>query len=600
MDRLYKITENTALFLTNGLPWEDYISPAILWKKAYNTIICDKNNLPIPKSIICTTTITENYSLFSDLMDACTVFLGSMPYIIRSSYPTEDWTEQSNAWKFLSVVCWGNMKDSIDEIKSHALSIWENQDFYIIIQPYIVGKTSWILFTLDPLWDVRGQRMVFGDGDNRSHVSGEKNMTTKFFSRNKCEDTVAKLGMQCEALFGYPQDIERVRDENNTVWLLQSRHITTLRDCDTIKKEFDLYEINSVHQQNLIKNNFWLTWETISIETISFIKDLFQHALNHHYAWLHVKYTYTDYIKTILWTIYIDKEKQKASLFTSWDHFSNLCNYINIRRHRVKIYSNPTRIINQYINVYNELIEEITTPKLMHEQIYEKILHSWYPIIFTVSFCYEHPAQKFFHDVTALEQYIRFQDSVKDKIEQLDLIGNSVNLDDKAKFMHAFLSPHATLRAHLKNDSRILVTCMTTLLKRNQIGGTPQYLNNLWPQHFIIPVEKYKEDKHICVCSPWKTTSMLMMSETVSDYVDKPIIYVKELVPTLVEHFSKISGIIAMNWSELSHLAIVAREQKIPVISWVPLASIKSYIGKVIILDTNSKKGFMRKCGQKQ
>jgi phosphoenolpyruvate synthase/pyruvate phosphate dikinase len=98
--------------------------------------------------------------------------------------------------------------------------------------------------------------MVFGDGDNKSHVSGEKNMTTKFFSRNRCEDSVAKLGMQCEALFAYPQDIERICDENNTIRILQSRHITTLRDYNSIKKEFDLYEINSVHQQSLIKNNF--------------------------------------------------------------------------------------------------------------------------------------------------------------------------------------------------------------------------------------------------------------------------------------------------------------------------------------------------------
>jgi hypothetical protein len=36
------------------------------------------------------------------------------------------------------------------------------------------------------------------------------------------------------------------------------------------------------------------------------------------------------------------------------------------------------------------------------------------------------------------------------------------------------------------------------------------------------------------------------------------------------------------------------------VISWVPLSSIKSYISKVIILDTSSKKDFMRVSRQKQ
>jgi phosphohistidine swiveling domain-containing protein len=55
------------------------------------------------------------------------------------------------------------------------------------------------------------------------------------------------------------------------------------------------------------------------------------------------------------------------------------------------------------------------------------------------------------------------------------------------------------------------------------------------------------------------------------------------LTPNLVEYFPKISGIIAKTGGLLSHLAIMAREAGIPIVSGVK--DINSYVGKEIEID---------------
>jgi phosphohistidine swiveling domain-containing protein len=63
------------------------------------------------------------------------------------------------------------------------------------------------------------------------------------------------------------------------------------------------------------------------------------------------------------------------------------------------------------------------------------------------------------------------------------------------------------------------------------------------------------------------------------------ILAVTSLTPELVQYFSEISGIISMNGGMLSHLAIMAREAGIPVISGIPSPNL--YLGKVIKMDAN-------------
>jgi pyruvate,water dikinase len=73
------------------------------------------------------------------------------------------------------------------------------------------------------------------------------------------------------------------------------------------------------------------------------------------------------------------------------------------------------------------------------------------------------------------------------------------------------------------------------------------------------------------------------------------IIYTKNLVPTLAKYFKKINGIIAENGSLLSHLAIVARENRIPVMINVDIHKLKLKIGDKVNMD--GKKVEIKKVG---
>lgn len=63
------------------------------------------------------------------------------------------------------------------------------------------------------------------------------------------------------------------------------------------------------------------------------------------------------------------------------------------------------------------------------------------------------------------------------------------------------------------------------------------------------------------------------------------IIYTKNLVPTLAKYFKKINGIVAENGSLLSHLAIVARENRIPVMINVDIHKLNFKIGDKVYMD---------------
>lgn len=69
--------------------------------------------------------------------------------------------------------------------------------------------------------------------------------------------------------------------------------------------------------------------------------------------------------------------------------------------------------------------------------------------------------------------------------------------------------------------------------------------------------------------SPGKAKGIMVTEEEIknSKYLGQDmILYTKMLNPNLVKHFDKIKGIVSENGSLLSHLAILARERKVPVV----------------------------------
>lgn len=70
-----------------------------------------------------------------------------------------------------------------------------------------------------------------------------------------------------------------------------------------------------------------------------------------------------------------------------------------------------------------------------------------------------------------------------------------------------------------------------------------------------------------------------------SDSKTKYVLYTEILSPDLTKYFDKINGIVSENGGLLSHLAIIARERNIPVVTGVSLSRNKIKLGDIINID---------------
>lgn len=87
--------------------------------------------------------------------------------------------------------------------------------------------------------------------------------------------------------------------------------------------------------------------------------------------------------------------------------------------------------------------------------------------------------------------------------------------------------------------------------------------------------------------SPGCATGKLMQEHQLSlEQQDNPcILYVTMLLPQLVKYFDRIQGIVSEQGGMLSHLAIVAREHHIPIVTNVNLRQTSCSIGDVVTID---------------
>ncbi len=70
---------------------------------------------------------------------------------------------------------------------------------------------------------------------------------------------------------------------------------------------------------------------------------------------------------------------------------------------------------------------------------------------------------------------------------------------------------------------------------------------------------------------------------------EKIILYTEFLSPQITQYFDKIVGIVSENGGMLSHLSIIAREQKIPIVTGFKLGKDNIQLGDII--EINGEKG---------
>ena len=173
---------------------------------------------------------------------------GEQPLVVRSSSTNEDGGSSSMAGVFTSVLdvrSWADFVAAVDEVlASGANATVEDARMAVLVQPQLSPRWGGVLFGADPV-SGRADRLLVSavEGGPDSLVSGQEDGWTAAISpRGRLLDqpggspallprpalrALAGLARQAADAFGGPQDIEWAIDHDGTLWLLQSRPITT-------------------------------------------------------------------------------------------------------------------------------------------------------------------------------------------------------------------------------------------------------------------------------------------------------------------------------------------------------------------------------------
>jgi rifampicin phosphotransferase len=212
----------------------------------------------------------QDHDLLAALAD-----IGPGPYAVRSSGSSEDGSSHSFAGQFESHlhVPANAVPDRIHAVRlsSHSEPILtycrENNipapdTPTVLVQRMIHARCAGVAFSADPVSGQRGVTVVSavpGTGDKlvSGEVDGEDWRIADDHSILSQPDhplvltessarEVAALAIRCEQACSRPQDIEWAIDENGTLWLLQSRPITTLAGLPDPDDELHVWDNSNI------------------------------------------------------------------------------------------------------------------------------------------------------------------------------------------------------------------------------------------------------------------------------------------------------------------------------------------------------------------
>jgi rifampicin phosphotransferase len=202
--------------------------------------------------------------------------LGPGPKAVRSSAVSEDGHEASFAGQFetfLNVAGFDEIKEAIrkciekastSRVQAYSTNRKSDADLRIsvIVQNMVDARVSGVLFTADPVTNRRDKLVLNAvQGGGESLVSGKSDGHHYTFYRSGSDivdaaqsdgqllshhdlEALRNGSLRAEAFIGYPLDMEWVIDQNNQLFWVQSRPITTLNpvhynELDTIKGSSD-------------------------------------------------------------------------------------------------------------------------------------------------------------------------------------------------------------------------------------------------------------------------------------------------------------------------------------------------------------------------
>lgn len=236
---------------------ERAIDPSLTGAKAANLAASRRARLPVLDGFVITTigtsALDNEFALRAGIespLHAAWVKLshgGELPLAVRSSSVAEDSTTSSMAGRFVSVLHvtgWDAFTAAVCEVVNSAASTeLGDAPMAVLVQPMAQARLGGVLFGLNPLTGDRshyllsvveglpdqivsgaatGTQIVLGKHGAMHSVSGPLPANLRARHRRR----LASLARATRKLFGGPQDIEWLIDQDGILRLLQSRPIT--------------------------------------------------------------------------------------------------------------------------------------------------------------------------------------------------------------------------------------------------------------------------------------------------------------------------------------------------------------------------------------
>jgi rifampicin phosphotransferase len=236
----------------------DATDPSLTGAKAANLAIARHAGLPVLPGMVLTTAWDHSGWSHPSRLDASPARTawrsmsddGSRPVVVRSSSTNEDGGTSSMAGVFTSVLDVADTASfvgAVDDVLASARhALIADAPMAVLVQPQLDPRWGGVLFGADPITGRTDRLLVSAvDGGPDRLVSGlDDGWTAVLSTRGRIVDTrngsdgappvpaaalrsLAKLAQRAATAFGGPQDIEWAIDGDGTLWLLQSRPITT-------------------------------------------------------------------------------------------------------------------------------------------------------------------------------------------------------------------------------------------------------------------------------------------------------------------------------------------------------------------------------------
>ncbi|MFH1253411.1 MAG: PEP-utilizing enzyme [Candidatus Uhrbacteria bacterium] len=321
-----------------------------------------------------------------------------------------------------------------------------------------------------------------------------------------------------------------------------------------------------------------------------------------------IKYFNTDFLRLVEGDLYVDREKELQSLFPAMSLLNN--SLFKPKLFRVKGILRTARNTFCFLFLssknFEALQEKLSTAlykNLNETKNLDEALKDFltdYEIVFAINLLAETALSSLqatlaFDHLNIVDVLNIENDETLKKIgnwlpPQDILTGNSLEITDVSPFVPGQPPQQTkTIAEVLKN---IPTWKQPLLIKRLQLAQTGERLREYgrWlmlrhinrlrplvkvetpkPASRLLPTRlshlvETKEKKKSLGVSAGLARGVLVSKETLSKTLRPRILYHPMINPDLVQYLSSIDGIISEQGSLLSHLAIVAREQKVPVV----------------------------------